>query len=377
MGGAPTVTARCAYITTIVTLHIHGGGVMGLSLAVRCVICAVIEAGVRLAFTWLPGHMGRTGSKAQHKWAAFGAIIATLPYTGVLIATLVLLDMHANSPSVFQFNDFATLCYTVIVLCPVNVLTTWLPVTVAERAATDGHSTVISYVISMAVTGAAWVCTAPLAYFTMTYTMASALPGAYATAFSFATVGVISTALLTRMPYDKWDNTGSSGEGRGAWVKWVVAAVGAGVVVTIAIVAADAGGSNFAFAGMLAGVPLGTWAGFSVLWLQRLPARSRKGSAKDRAYERASRARSVLWPAAWGYRSYDMFYAIVPSLVHAVGWGSWGWAVASAFGIASVATLAVGWGLYVSPAIVAGEGRKYTRVEGEGGGAQERASLRF
>ena len=350
---------------------------MGLSLAMRCVICAVIEAGVRLAFTWLPGHMGRAGSKARPKWAAYGAIIATLPYTGVLIATLVLLDMHAHSPTEFQFNDFATLCYTVLVLGPVNVLTTWLPVTVAERAGADGHSVLSSYVAAIVTTGGVWACTGTLAYYTMTYAMASSVPAAYIIAFTYATIGVTGAVMLTRMPHDKWDHTESNGEGRGAWVKWVVAAVGAGVVVTIAVVAADAGGSNYAFAGMLAGVPLGTWAGFSVLWLQPLPTRSHGGSVRERAYERASRARSVLWPAAWGYRSYDMFYAIAPSLVHAVGWGSWGWAVAGAFGIASAVTLAVGWGLYVSPVIVAWKGREYARVEGEGGGAQERASLRF
>jgi hypothetical protein len=301
----------------------------------RWFLAGGLEVVVRLLFFWLPTHI------PANRWAPMGSVISCLPFTGVLIASLLLADMHAADTSTFPYRNLMRMTYCVALHAPVNILTTWLPVEVAVQLCNQaGMNYKMAYGISIVTTAVAWISVSPLAYFTALHLAESDLGAFYATAISLAAVGLAACVGLSRTPPSERDRTHTTGEGRATWVKWVVAIVGGVVVVLIAVVGNSGGASyQYALAGVFASVPLGTWAGFSVCWLQ--------GSPKTSALKRAKRCRGALFPAAMGYRSYEIFYGLLPSLVFGFGWSSWGWAVGVAFFVSSAAVLLLGWVLYV------------------------------
>jgi hypothetical protein len=294
-----------------------------MPLWTRCVLGAVVQFFIMLGFMYLPTHIDR-------RLAKLSATIVTLPLTGVIISTMLLLDMHETFTATHAVQAF----HTVLWMCPTNVLVTWLQCEIGSQL---NFGTVVTYVCATLAASLTWVWLAVVTFTGVMYTTQHTANLGYnhAITASLFVLGYVASVLLTKMPDAEVGNVRTSDHGRPGWMLFGIPALGGAMVALITVVGAGSANSSFVLVGIMAAFPLTMFICFTYLWFPALDARTPATAHLTTNHLRAIRCRSLLWYTLYGFRSYDVYYGILPPLLLWFTWSHFGWAVTVAFVLAS------------------------------------------
>jgi len=307
----------------------------------RTLICAVVEFCVRVLFvklpTWLPPHV-----------AVYGPIIASLPFSGVLISYATISNC-IDKYGAYYTSVVGRLFGTVIFMEPINVLGSWLLLELTAGARRKNISLSSSYGIGMLIVLSLWFGSALTAYGAILYVtrvwLQMRMYYSYTLVYTFAGFAGALLIVFGEPARLVARVVSHSEEGRKSYINWLVPFVAVLVIVLISLVGSAGGAGGEAFTGLLASVPLGMWFAFTYLWFQKA----------DTLDTRVNVCRSVLWPATVGYRSFPLFYLILPGSVAMLGADHWGWAICASFLFSSVAVLVLAFSIFGWPASEAAE----------------------
>jgi hypothetical protein len=290
-----------------------------IPLWLRCVLGGGLQFFIMLGFMYLPTHIDR-------RLAKLSATIVTMPFTGVIISTMLLLDMHEN----FAAKHLVQAFHTVLWMCPTNVLSAWLQ---CEIAAQLNFGRVTTYVCATLAATLVWVWLAVVTFVGVMYTTEHTANLGYnhAITASLFALGYVASILLTKMPVAEIGNVRTSDYGRPKWMLFGIPALGGVMVVLITLVGAGSANGSYVLVGIMASFPLTIMICFTYLWFPPLPPDAPASRAFTENHRRAIRCRSLIWYALYGFRSYDIYYGILPSLLLWFTWAYFGWAVAVAF----------------------------------------------
>ena len=280
-----------------------------IPLWARCIISGAVAFSMRWVFIYVPSHSSLNRKATQH-WIP---IIITFPVNTLLSSIMILVNMDAVSGQA-DFKNLLRAFLTLLWMCPANVLCTWLLYLVSYKSRMGKIQT---YVCSMIVSLLVWVLLASLVYIGVLYTTeTSARYGYnYTMAAVLGTVGLLGSILMNKLMPKCPVSVKHSGDGQPKWLAVVLSCVNAVLVIIITVVSDTKNQSSLTLSGLMMSVPFGMYVCFGYLWFPKLNA-----PIRDENKRRAERCRSILWPTCYGFRSSEMFTAVLPTLVMVFAW---------------------------------------------------------
>lgn len=285
----------------------------------RCVIAGCISFIVRWVFIWVPTHTGLKRQAVKH-WIP---IIITFPFNTLLTSIMVLLNMDAVSGS-DDYQNLLRAFYTLVWMCPANVLATWLTCTVASKV---NAGKVAAWACGMVASVSVWIAMSLLVYYgVLASTQEVSRYGYnYAGAAVLGSAGWIGSILMNKL--ETVGAINHSDDGRPKWVAGVLSTANAGLVILMTILSDTANRSSLTVTGLLMSVPFGMYVCFGYIWFPDVEGQMTNA-------QRANRCRSILWPTCYGFRASDFYCALLPIVVHALAWKLWWLAVCISFVVA-------------------------------------------